>query len=297
MKEKEQDIIRLCIEKLSEIYGNSTSLLGVENIGGGCINHAQKLKTTVGDFFLKWNASAPKDMFLKEATGLQEMSLPDNPFLTIPKVIWSKEADELPGLILLEFLQPSGDTSGFGERLGRGIACLHRHTADQFGFHHPNFCGTTIQDNTWTKSWPEFFAERRIRALIMQIRNRRGLSLEELKMYEKLVERMAGLLPHETVPSLVHGDLWSGNYMYAAQGPALIDPACSYSDREMELGMMLLFGGFSSATWNAYQEEWPLPGGWRERIRLYQLYHVLNHYLLFGGSYGWQAAEIARSYL
>jgi len=91
--------------------------------------------------------------------------------------------------------------------------------------------------------------------------------------------------------------LWSGNYLYTAGGPALIDPACYYADREMELGMMKLFGGFSSRVWEAYQEEYPLPDGWKERIPLYQLYHVLNHQLLFGVSYKQQALEIAKEYL
>ena len=123
------------------------------------------------------------------------------------------------------------------------------------------------------------------------------MSSEEQKIYEKLLVRMPDLLPHQTVPSLIHGDLWSGNYMYTANGPALIDPACYYADREMELGMMKLFGGFSARVWDAYQEEFPLPEGWRQRNRLYQLYHVLNHYLLFGVSYGSQALEIAKEYV
>ena len=108
---------------------------------------------------------------------------------------------------------------------------------------------------------------------------------------------MPEFLSHETVPSLIHGDLWSGNYLNTTGAPALIDPACYYADREMELAMMKLFGGFSVSVWNAYLEAFPLPPGWQQRIRLYQLYHVLNHYLLFGGSYGWQALEIAQEYL
>jgi fructosamine-3-kinase len=118
-----------------------------------------------------------------------------------------------------------------------------------------------------------------------------------MRIYEKLIDRIPQLLAHQTVPSLIHGDLWSGNYMFTAGGPALIDPACYYADREMELGMMQLFGGFSSAVWSAYQEEFPLQEGWRGRVRLYQLYHVLNHQLLFGGSYGWQALDIAKEYV
>ena len=123
------------------------------------------------------------------------------------------------------------------------------------------------------------------------------MSSGEQEIYEKLVSRMPDLLVHQTMPSLIHGDLWSGNYLYTSEGPALIDPACYYADREMELGMMKLFGGFSSKVWQAYQYEFPLPERWQQRIRLYQLYHLLNHYLLFGGSYGEQALEIAKAYV
>ena len=292
----EKVIIQLCIEKLATHYGSLVRLIDSRSVGGGCINNSVRISTSVGDFFLKWNASAPTDMFMKEAIGLNEMSLAGSS-LIIPKVIWSKETDDFPGLLLMEYLQPSGNSSAFDERMGRGIAQLHRKTASAFGFHHSNYCGTTLQDNTWTESWPKFFAQRRIWSLVQQIKTTRGMSSEELRNYEKLVNRIPLILSHSTQPSLIHGDLWSGNYMYTANGPALIDPACYYADREMELGMMKLFGGFSSTVWGAYQEEFPLPQGWKERNRLYQLYHVLNHYLLFGVSYGQQALEIAKEYV
>ena len=294
---KEHDVIQLCIEKLATIYGQSIRLINSRSVGGGCINHSVRINTSVGEFFLKWNGECASDLFLKEATGLEEMHSVDNPYLLIPKVIWCREADEWPGLLLLEYLQPAATTFGFDERLGRGIARLHSKTASQFGFHHSNYCGTTIQDNAWTSNWPEFYAQRRIWNLVQQINDSRGLSSGELKVYERLVEKMPQLLSHPTIPSLIHGDLWSGNYMYTANGPALIDPACYYADREMELGMMQLFGGFSPAVWKAYQEEYPLPEGWQKRIPLYQLYHILNHHLLFGGSYGQQALEIAKAFV
>ena len=293
---KEHAIIELCIEKLAGLNGSPVRLLGSSLVGGGCINHAMKIQTSVGDYFLKWNASAPVDLFLKEAEGLEEMRTSNNPYLLIPKVIWGKEADQLPGLLLMEYLPPASTTFGFDERLGRGIAQLHRKTASAYGFHHSNYCGTTLQDNTWTNSWPEFFAQLRIWALVQQIIATRGMLNGEQEIYEKLVDRMPKLLSHQTIPSLIHGDLWSGNYMYTSIGPALIDPACYYADREMELGMMKLFGGFSPAVWKAYQEEFPLPKYWEERIPIYQLYHLLNHYLLFGGSYRGQALEIAKRY-
>ena len=206
----EKEIIQLCIEKLANIYGSPARLLSSQAIGGGCINHAVRISTTAGDFFLKWNATAPTDMFLKEAAGLNEMCLANSSFLIIPKVIWSKEVDDLPGLLLLEYLQPAIKTSGFDEHLGRGIAQLHRKTATACGFYHPNYCGTTLQDNTWTENWPEFYTQRRIWALIQHIKASRGMSSEDLKIYEKLVVRMPELLSHQTVPSLIHGDLWSG---------------------------------------------------------------------------------------
>ncbi len=130
-----------------------------------------------------------------------------------------------------------------------------------------------------------------------QVRFIHSHPVEEQNIYDRLILRIPQLLAHQTFPSLIHGDLWSGNYLYTANGPALIDLACSYSDREIELGMMHLFGGFSTQVWQAYQDEFPLPEDWTERIRLYQLYHVLNHQLLFGGSYGRQALEITKEYL
>jgi fructosamine-3-kinase len=131
---------------------------------------------------------------------------------------------------------------------------------------------------------------------VEQIRSVRGMSSGDLKTYEKLIGKMPQLLSHSTIPSLIHGDLWSGNYMYTTNGPALIDPACYYADREMELGMMKLFGGFSAGVWKAYQDEFPLLPDWQQRIPLYQLYHLLNHYLLFGGSYGSQSLNITKAY-
>jgi len=293
----EQDIIQLCLEKLSERFGSSVRLNGSKSVGGGCINHAVKISTSAGDFFLKWNASTASDVFRKEAAGLAEMRSTDNPFLVIPEVIWSKDADEMPGLLLMEYLASTLSPAGFDEQLGRGIAWLHHKSAAQFGFHHDNYCGTTVQDNTWTSNWPDFFAEKRIWTLVQQIHSSRGMASDELKVYERLVLKIPEILPNQTFPSLIHGDLWSGNYMNTLNGPALIDPACYYADREMELGMMKLFGGFPSRVWDTYQEEFPLPEQWLERLDLYQLYHVLNHYLMFGVSYKYQAIQIARNYL
>ncbi len=115
-----------------------------------------------------------------------------------------------------------------------------------------------------------------------------------MKTYEKLLQKIPQLLPLASEPALIHGDLWSGNYMITEKGPALIDPASYYADREMEMGIMTMFGGFSSRFYDAYNQVYPLLSDWRERNQLYQLYHVLNHYYLFGGGYQNQAIRIAQ---
>lgn len=296
-KKTEDTIIELCVERLSDMFGQKAILQRKEYLGGGCINHALLLKCNTGDFFLKWNSSCDSDMFVKEAAGLREMFSAHNEFLIIPNVIWAKEVDELPGLLLMEYLQPTANTFGFDEKLGRGLAILHQHFAEGFGFHHDNYCGATVQNNQWNTSWIDFFGQQRILHLVHLIAETRGLTTSEIQIFEKLVAKLPSILSDDAKPSLIHGDLWSGNFMYTTKGPALIDPATYYADREMELSIMTMFGGFSPRVWDAYQEMNPLSSGWKERNRLYQLYHVLNHYFLFGGSYLSQANYTVRQFI
>jgi fructosamine-3-kinase len=204
-----------------------------------------------------------------------------------------------PGLLVLEYLEPDGDepTAATWEALGRGLAELHRAPEDRFGWSRDNYCGLTLQENGWADDWPEFFARRRLGTLVERLQSKGALSPAERKTYTALVEKTPSLLAHSPRPSLIHGDLWSGNFLSTALGPALVDPAAYCADREAEWAMMLLFGGFPDRVLAAYQEAWPLPPEWRERIPLYQLYHVLNHQLLFGGSYGGQAIRLARKFV
>jgi fructosamine-3-kinase len=149
----------------------------------------------------------------------------------------------------------------------------------------------------WKPDWMTFFTENRLGWMLKLIKEKRFLASSEQQLFEQLIEKLPEIIPADSVPSLIHGDLWSGNYMLTANGPALIDPAASFSDREMEFGMITLFGGFSQCFFDAYHEAFPLPVGWKQRNRLYQLYHILNHYFLFGGGYLQQAVQIARQYL
>ena len=284
-------------QSLSEKLGEDVKVLSSGTLGGGCINNASKLETTKGNFFLKWNSDSEKNMFLREAESLQELRIAAKSELVVPEVFAAKEIDETPGFLVLEMLDSDSPSSDTDEILGRGLATIHLHAAEKFGFHNNNYCGSTLQDNSWKKSWVEFFRDNRLRFLLNLIQQERPLSSSKTKVYDKLLEKIPVLIPDDSEPVLIHGDLWSGNYMLTSNGPALIDPASYYANREMEMGIMTMFGGFSQQFYSAYNEVNPLPAEWRDRNRLYQLYHVLNHYYLFGGGYGQQALSIARSYI
>jgi protein-ribulosamine 3-kinase len=283
--------------RLSEKFGSDIKIISTCPVGGGCISQTSKLETSAGSFFLKWNSQCRPDMFTREAEGLNELGKVKNPFLKIPGVILAKEVDSRPGFIILEYLTSSSGGKTGDEDLGRGLATIHQHQSEKFGFYHDNYCGTTIQDNRWNNDWIDFFGQQRLWHLISLINQTRGFDSSQTNLFRKFIERLPYLIPAGSQPSLIHGDLWSGNYMFSSGTPALIDPATSYSDREMEFGMVTLFGGFTQRFWDGYSEIFPLPPSWRERNKLYQLYHVLNHCLLFGGGYGQQALAIARMYV
>ena len=281
---------------LSEYFGEEVVIRSSAAVGGGCINNASKLETNLGTFFLKWNSNCPDDMFLREAEGLKEMKKACGGSLIVPEVYATSNAELHPGYIVLEFFNPGYLVSG-DEDLGRGLAMMHKFTNDWFGFYNDNYCGTTPQNNSRENDWVEFYRDNRLRFLLDLIQAEKPLAMSERKIYDKLLDKIPEMLPRESIPVLIHGDLWSGNYMITDKGPALIDPAAYYADREMEMSIMTLFGGFSGRFFDAYNEVNPLPPGWQERNKLYQLYHILNHYYLFGGGYGSQALHVARRFV
>lgn len=292
----DEAVISYLKEVLPARLGSSFRLLSVHPEGGGCISQALRLVTTHGAFFLKWNASCSPDLFVREAEGLQALKNAIGGEMVIPEVVLMGEVGEVPGFILLEFLEP-GVVSHQEEKLGQGLAYLHRSRGTDFGFSHDNYCGATPQRNSWSDNWSTFFIQNRLLFLLKLIRDRRGINHAKQQIYDRLTDKLPDLLPDKSEPVLIHGDLWSGNYLYTTSGPALIDPASYFADREMELSMMTLFGGFSQRTWRAYQEAYPLEHGWEDRVQLYQLYHILNHYYLFGGLYGQQALAVAKKFI
>lgn len=290
-------ILEQVAETLSAKFGKEVLIKLSSVLGGGCINHASKLETNAGEFFLKWNADCASDMFLREAESLNELKKAAGESLVVPLVYAAKNVDDRPGFLVLEYLKPARSFTGSDEVLGRGLAVIHRFPNSKFGFENNNYCGASLQNNQWKSNWAEFFRDNRLSFLLKLIQKERPLPSSEMKTYEKLLLSIPELVPKDSVPVLIHGDLWSGNYMQTTNGPALIDPAAYFADREMEFAIMTMFGGFSPTFYAAYNEMNPLLPDWKERNLLYQLYHVLNHYYLFGGGYQNQALRIARSYL
>jgi fructosamine-3-kinase len=283
-------------QELSTKLGFNVQIESTKTLGGGCIHNASKLETNAGSFFLKWNADAQSDIFLREAESLRELKEAAKDQLIVPGVFAAREIDQSPGFLVLEMLD-TGHTYNSDEVLGRGLATIHLYTSEKFGFYSNNYCGATTQDNSWKENWTDFFVQNRLGFLLNLIEKERPLPVRERNIYDKLLARIPDFLPYDVVPALIHGDLWSGNYMQTTKGPALIDPASYYAHCEMEMGIMTMFGGFSQRFYKAYNEINPLPEEWRERNKLYQLYHVLNHYYLFGGGYQNQALSIAQSYI
>jgi fructosamine-3-kinase len=261
-----------------------------QSVSGGCINHGARLETESGrTLFLKSNPSAPPDMFRREAEGLAALAAGPGP--RVPQALLA--ADDF---LLLEDLSPAPARPDYAEALGRQLAALHARTGDRFGFDTDNYLGSTPQPNPWTADGHAFFAEHR---LLFQARLAHGrglLSPADLDRAERLAGRLPELVPVQP-PALIHGDLWGGNAITGPEGePALIDPAAHYGWAEAELGMTALFGGFSEGFYRAYEEAAHPQSGWRERLPLYNLYHLLNHLNLFGSGYLGQVQSILRRY-
>ncbi len=250
-----------------------------ESLSGGCISEVYRLQLSTGPTaILKQHPQPPKNMFAAEAAGLA--ALAECQALRVPRVMFFSDH-----CILLEDLGRGNKPRDFWIRLGTSLAALHSRTSTEFGFSMNNYCGATPQCNTPTKDGHQFFAEQRLLALGSQARDRGDLNNLEFNQLETLASNLQRWIP--PLPAvLIHGDLWSGNVHCTKEGdPALIDPATHWGWAEAELAMTALFGGFPSEFYGSYSEASELDNEWRQRIPLYNLYHLLNHLLLFGGSY------------
>lgn len=237
---------------------------------GGCIHRCYRVAIGGTQRFLKTNDLRFAEAFAAEADGLHALR---SAGMTAPAPLEHGVAGE-EAYLLLEFLElkKGGDFAA----LGRMLASAHRKPAARFGWPRDNYIGATPQPNGWCDDWAQFWMERRMRPQIeLAQRNGFDLCVPPLKLLEK----------HTPQACLLHGDLWSGNVGFIAEGPVVFDPAVYYGDREADLAMTELFGGFPREFYRAYEETFPLNPGYLQRKNLYNLYHLLNHLNLFGGGY------------
>lgn len=255
-----------------------------EAVRGGDIASALRLELANGRrAFAKILTRDLDGALEREAEGLDWLR--DADALRIPEILGQRETDR-DQILVLEWIEPGPPTADYAERLGRGLAALHRFGAPTFGLDRDNFIATLPQDNGPAEDWPGFYAQLRIAPLVERAIRTGQIGSSFQRRFDRLATRMPGLTGPPEPPARLHGDLWSGNALCDETGlPVLIDPAVYGGHREIDLAMMRLFGGFSDRVVDAYDETFPLAPGWRERTALYQLYPLLVHVNLFGAGY------------
>jgi protein-ribulosamine 3-kinase len=266
-------------------------IISSKNQTGGDINHASIIKLSDGkSLFLKWNDSAPDYMFEVESKGLKILS-GANTDLEIPEVV-----EVGKDFLLLSLLVPGSANSESAYGFGTELAKLHQHSSETFGLNHDNFIGKLPQSNHQHQNWADFFVSERIEPQIKLGIQSGKFESNLIPIVDVLHKTVQDLFPNEQ-PALLHGDLWSGNYMFTKSGAASIyDPAIYYGHREMDIAMTRLFGGFSSYFYEGYNSEYPLADRFEDRIELYNLYPVLVHANLFGGGYIHRTLEILKRF-
>lgn len=258
-------------------------------VGGGSINNTYKVTTSNKVYFVKVNKIIPNDFFEKEAEGLGLLSQTGK--IRIPEVIFCT-----CNLLILEFIERGRESKAFWCNLGFRLAEIHKVTTSSFGLSTDNYIGSLDQENGWYSNWPEFFAERRLLPLAHKALAAGRLEKKAVELIEQLSKKIKDLLNHEN-PSLLHGDLWSGNIMAdMSEAPVLVDPAVYFGNREIEMAFTTLFGGFDTSFYESYQEAFPLEKNFDKRIDLYNLYPLLVHTNLFGGGYSNSVLTILRRF-
>lgn len=277
-------------EAIARATGERAPAPRVAALGGGCINRAFRVESGDRRWFVKLNAASRLAMFEAEAAGLEEILATRT--LRAPRPVATGTAGG-DAFIVLEYLDLDGGGAEGPAELGRRLAAMHRHTAARYGWHRDNTIGSTPQINAPADDWLAFWRRERL-GYQLALAARGGLRGRLQALGAQLDERCGALFAgYRPPPSLLHGDLWGGNAAYTVEGePVVFDPAVYYGDREADLAMTELFGGFGAAFYAAYREAYPLDPGYAVRKDFYNLYHVLNHANLFGGGYAGQAQAI-----
>lgn len=294
--------IRLTASSLQQavvqVAGDGVGVRSERTVGGGSINDTRQLILTNGhNLFLKVNARGHSGLFAEEARGLLALGQSHGPRVPTPVGLFEAGDNQY---LLLEWIPTGRPRDDFWSRFGEKLAQLHRsNRSPRCGFSHDNHIGATPQPNGWMVNWHEFFGERRLLFQVELARKQGRADAAMERGVQELVRKLPDLIPalDEGGASILHGDLWGGNYMVSEDNdPVLIDPAVYYGHREADLAMTQLFGGFSPDFYGAYQAEWPLVPGYEQRRDIYNLYHLLNHLNLFGGSYAGSCHAIIRRF-
>jgi len=272
-------------DQIQQATGKPFQATHQRSVGGGSINQAYALSGGDRAYFVKLNQAETLPMFEAEALGLEEIAKTGT--IRVPQPICWGTANTF-AFLALEWLDLGYGTHRSWEAMGHQLAAMHQVTSPKgFGWHRDNTIGSTPQPNTWTNNWIEFFCEHRL-GYQLQLAMRRG---GHFPNGDRLLDAVPMLLAERVPkPSLVHGDLWSGNAAVTKlEDPVILDPAVYFGDREVDLAMTELFGSFPNEFYRAYNAAYPLSEGYTQRKVLYNLYHILNHFNLFGGGYEAQA--------
>ena len=279
-------------DAITHATGDAFVSLRRQSVGGGCINAAYRVEDDHRRFFVKLNRRDKAEMFEAEAAGLAEIA--NSETVRVPRVIsWGVAGDR--AFLVLEHLR-FGNGRDAHAQLGTALAAMHKHCAECYGWNRDNTIGATPQPNPWCSDWLTFWRESRL-GFQLELAARNGYR----GTLQHLGRRVLGSLElwfqdYTPQPSLLHGDLWSGNWAVADDGtPVVFDPAVYYGDRETDIAMTELFGGFAPSFYEAYRQACPLAPGYRRRKTLYNLYHIVNHVNLFGGGYLAQAQAMLES--
>ena len=284
------EIYHAVARQIARSTGQSFQPTECRSVGGGCINQTVVLDDGRRSYFVKLNQARMAPLFDAEAEGLDAIRTSGT--IRAPKPITAGVSGEHSWLVL-EHLTLRRGQSHAARQLGTALAAMHRRTVGEFGWHRDNAIGSTPQINDQSANWVEFWTEHRL-GYQLRLARRNAVSRTLLQQGEHLLGELHTLLAgHSPAASLLHGDLWCGNAASDEHGaPVVFDPAVYYGDREADIAMTELFGGFGSDFYAAYQDRWPLDDGYPVRRDLYNLYHVLNHLNLFGGSYEAQASRL-----
>ena len=233
-------------------------------------------------------------MFKAEFAGLQAIA--ESATIRVPKPLCVGVADT-DCYLAMEYIELSSGNRSSQQLAGEQLAALHRVTRERFGFERDNTIGATPQHNTWSDNWIEFWRDQRL-GYQLDLAERKGFGGRLQRLGENLLDRFPVLIDHAPKPSLIHGDLWGGNIGFSRSGePVVFDPAAYFADREADLAMTELFGGFGRSFYDAYNAAWPTDSGYKVRKQLYNLYHILNHLNLFGSGYAEQAENMMETLL